>query len=475
MRIQKKSKRSRKRYRTPLWSGAMVWLLACMLLTGGTLPVAAVDTSQSYAFDVRVNGEAQAVVEPGETVEVTLSLSRTDASGPMTIYAMTSVLRINTSLMELKDLTTGSGISSTVTERSGSLEGWSDVTLNYLSPSMDGTEWDNGCTLVTLTLQATGYGSSMIQVRRGNVSTYSGMDSFDSTLGSAVVAVQKKQEPSQPTNPAEPSEPSGPSTPSQPVDPAQPSEPSSPSSPSGPSQPTGPAEPSEPSGPSTPSQPVDPAQPSEPSTPSQPSGPANPSEPTEPAPSAPVTPVFTDVPPDAWFAEAVRYVADRNLFQGTGGGKFAPDSAMTRAMFVTVLGRAAGVEAAENARSSFTDVADGQWYTPYVDWANENGIVLGYDSETFGAADPVTREQMAAILYRYAKYRGENVTTVDVTKFRAFTDADQVSDYAKAPMTWATDKGMINGMGDGSLAPQRTSTRAEVAQVIMNFDKMTNR
>ena len=140
-------------------------------------------------------------------------------------------------------------------------------------------------------------------------------------------------------------------------------------------------------------------------------------------------------------------------------------------MFVTVLGRVAGVEADENAHSSFGDVPDGQWYTPYVDWAAEREIVLGYDSEHFGPDDPVTREQMAAILYRYAKYKGLDVTAVDAARFHTFSDVDQVSDYAKAPMIWATDKGIINGMGDGMLAPQEKSTRAQVAQIIMNYDQ----
>jgi hypothetical protein len=180
---------------------------------------------------------------------------------------------------------------------------------------------------------------------------------------------------------------------------------------------------------------------------------------------------FSDLDTSQWYHEAIDYVLLKNYFNGVGEGKFEPDGTMTRAMFVTVLGRVAGVDAVENAHSSFTDVADGQWYTPYVDWASENGIVLGYDAEHFGPMDPVTREQMAAILYRYAKYTGEDVTAVDATKFHAFTDADQVSDYAKAPMIWATDKGLINGMGDGTLAPQETSTRAQVAQLIMNYDQ----
>ena len=140
-------------------------------------------------------------------------------------------------------------------------------------------------------------------------------------------------------------------------------------------------------------------------------------------------------------------------------------------MFVTVLGRAAGVEASEDAHSSFRDVADGQWYAPYVNWAAENGIVNGYDNETFAPDDAITREQMATILYRYAKYRGVDVTAVDASRFHTFSDTDQVSDYAKAPMIWATDKGIINGMGDGTLAPQEKSTRAQVSQIIMNYDQ----
>ena len=116
-----------------------ICLTVCLMMTG-TLSAAAVDTSQSYGFQVLVNGVEQAVVEPEETIDLILRLSRTDASGPMTIYAMSAVLRFNSDLMELEDLQTVTGISSTVTERSGSLEGWSDITLNYLASSMDSAE-----------------------------------------------------------------------------------------------------------------------------------------------------------------------------------------------------------------------------------------------------------------------------------------------------------------------------------------------
>ena len=180
---------------------------------------------------------------------------------------------------------------------------------------------------------------------------------------------------------------------------------------------------------------------------------------------------FSDLDTSKWYHEAIDYVLLKNYFNGVGDGKFAPDGTMTRAMFVTVLGRAAGVEEDRNAHSSFGDVADGKWYTTYVDWAAQNDIVDGYDSKTFGPDDFITREQMAVILYRYARYKGVDVKAADDAKYHTFRDADQVSNYAKVPMIWAVDKGIINGMGDGTLAPQKTATRAQVAQLLMNFDQ----
>ena len=181
---------------------------------------------------------------------------------------------------------------------------------------------------------------------------------------------------------------------------------------------------------------------------------------------------FSDLDTSKWYHEAIDYVLLKNYFNGVGNGKFEPAGTMTRAMFVTVLGRAAGVEEDKNAHSSFSDVADGKWYTTYVDWAAQNDIVNGYDSKTFGPDDFITREQMAAILYRYARYKGVDVKAADDAKYHTFRDADQVSNYAKVPMIWAVDKGIINGMGDGILAPQETATRSQVAQLIMNFDKL---
>ena len=180
---------------------------------------------------------------------------------------------------------------------------------------------------------------------------------------------------------------------------------------------------------------------------------------------------FSDLDTSKWYHEAIDYVLLKNYFNGVGNGKFEPDGTMTRAMFVTVLGRAAGVEEDRNAHSSFSDVADGKWYTAYVDWAAKNGIVNGYDSETFGTDDFVTREQMAAILYRYAIFKKVDTSGADAAKFNDFKDKDSVSGWAVEAMTWATGSGLINGMGDGRLAPKNTATRAQVAQIMMNFDQ----
>lgn len=181
-----------KRNRIRPWRKAAAWLTGIALLAGGALFASAVDPSQSYTFDVSANGTEYTVIEPGETVEVELSLSRTDTdSAFMNIYSVSAVLRFHSSLLDLEDLQTGTGVSGTVTELSGSLKGWTDVTLNYLAPSMSGVQWKNGTTLATLRLKATGRGATQMQLRRGSVSTYNGMQSFRTGLGRAVVTVQR--------------------------------------------------------------------------------------------------------------------------------------------------------------------------------------------------------------------------------------------------------------------------------------------
>lgn len=178
---------------------------------------------------------------------------------------------------------------------------------------------------------------------------------------------------------------------------------------------------------------------------------------------------FQDVPSDHWANEAVQYAYDEGLMDGVGPTTFAPGGTLTRAMFVTILGRQDGVAEDSQGENPFTDVADGQWYTPYVTWAAQEDIVGGYGDNRFGPTDPITREQMAAILYRYAQYKGYD--TSETGSLDTFPDAGEVSEYAVEPMAWTVGTSLIAGMEDNTLRPQGTATRAQAATVLMRFCK----
>ena len=175
---------------------------------------------------------------------------------------------------------------------------------------------------------------------------------------------------------------------------------------------------------------------------------------------------FTDVTTDDWFSQAVEFVASKELFGGMTDTTFGPNTAMTRAMLVTVLYRLEG-EPTVTADNLFTDVADDDWYTDAVIWASENKIVGGYGGGLFGTNDSVTREQMATILYNYASYKGYDVTgSADIS---AYTDADGISTWAESAMQWANAEGLINGVTETTLEPNGSATRAQVATIFMRF------
>lgn len=174
---------------------------------------------------------------------------------------------------------------------------------------------------------------------------------------------------------------------------------------------------------------------------------------------------FLDVKPGDWLAEDVAFVAERGIMNGVGGNRFSPDATVTRAMVVTILWRMEH-EPDGSGKSPFCDVADGSWYSDAVIWASENGIVYGYGNGKFGPDDAVTREQLAAILYRYAKYIGRS--TGDSADLSSFHDADAVSDYAGDAMRWAVAESLIRGM-DAMLLPQGWATRAQIAAIIHRF------
>ncbi len=176
---------------------------------------------------------------------------------------------------------------------------------------------------------------------------------------------------------------------------------------------------------------------------------------------------FTDVS-GHWAIDAITYVYNNGLFNGVSDTLFAPNSTMTRAMLVTVLYRMEKTPAVTEGRS-FSDVKSGTWYTDAVSWASSHEIVKGFDDGTFGPNKDITREQMAAILMRYAEYKGYDVSkTADIS---AYTDASKVGSWALDDMRWAVGSGLITGIDSKTLAPKGNATRAQVATILMRFQQ----
>lgn len=175
---------------------------------------------------------------------------------------------------------------------------------------------------------------------------------------------------------------------------------------------------------------------------------------------------FADVAADAWYADAVQYVYENGMMSGTSETTFSPDLTTTRGMIVTILYRLEN-EPTVTGTTAFTDVAADQYYANAVAWAAQNGIVSGIDATTFAPNNAITREQMAAILYRYAQFKGYDVSVK--ADLSVYTDAAQVSTYATDAMAWANGAQLITGTSQATLTPAGNATRAQVATILMRF------
>ena len=182
--------------------------------------------------------------------------------------------------------------------------------------------------------------------------------------------------------------------------------------------------------------------------------------------TTPETVAFSDVSESDWFYKGVSYVVENGMMNGVGENQFAPNAPLTREMLAVVLYNMEK-QPESTGVNPFADVKADMWYTDAIVWANANGIVAGYDDSTFGLGDSITREQLAAILYRYAQMKGYDVTEkADLT---GYADSAAISGYAVEAMQWANANGIVNGMTATTLAPQGTATRAQVATMLMNF------
>ena len=175
---------------------------------------------------------------------------------------------------------------------------------------------------------------------------------------------------------------------------------------------------------------------------------------------------FTDVSEKDWFYGDVMFVYENGLMLGTSKTLFSPHGTATRGMMATILWRMEG-SPAPKGKNSFTDVEAGKWYADAITWTAENGIFAGYGKDKFGPDDPIAREQLAAIFYRYADYKGYDLTVKgDLDKFK---DADKITDYAKTAMQWAVGSGLVKEKSGNLLDPQGTATRAEIAAMLHRF------
>lgn len=180
------------------------------------------------------------------------------------------------------------------------------------------------------------------------------------------------------------------------------------------------------------------------------------------------TAAFSDVAADDWFFESVNYAKENGLMSGVSSTEFAPEESVTRAMLVVVLHRLEGTPPPAKS-SEFADVAADEWYTAGIAWAAEQGIVNGVEDTKFAPDAKITREQIAAIMHRYAVYKGYDVSVGESTNILSYDDVDKVSEYAIAPVQWAVGSGLVKGKTASTLNPEDNATRAEIAVILHRF------
>ena len=177
---------------------------------------------------------------------------------------------------------------------------------------------------------------------------------------------------------------------------------------------------------------------------------------------------FTDVNTAMWHHQALDYVVANGLMNGASSTAFAPMAELNRGMLVTILWRMEN-QPVVNYLMTFADVDESSYYAEAIRWASGNGMVKGYGNGLFGPNDNITREQLAVILYNYAQYKGVDVSSGEDTNILSYADAGQISEWAIPALQWACGAGLLKGNGNGYINPTGTATRAETAQMLMNY------
>ena len=187
------------------------------------------------------------------------------------------------------------------------------------------------------------------------------------------------------------------------------------------------------------------------------------------APSDNVFGYYTDVPEDAWYQDAVIFVSEAGLMDGTGAGLFAPDAELTRAMFAQILFNACGADTETGTQSAYTDVPEDAWYCDAVGWAGSAGLIQGYGNGAFGPNDPVTRQDLAVMLWRLAGYQGRDTDNTEDVRLLGFPDVWDLALYAEPAVKWVCGSGIMQGEANGYLHPSGSATRAQIAAVLARY------
>ena len=178
---------------------------------------------------------------------------------------------------------------------------------------------------------------------------------------------------------------------------------------------------------------------------------------------------YADVPEEAWYRDAVTCVSEAGLMGGTGAGLFAPEAELTRAMFAQILFNACGADANTGTQSTYTDVPEDAWYCDAVGWAGSAGLIQGYGDGAFGPEAPVTRQDLAVMLWRLAGYQGRDTDSMEDVRLLRFPDVWDLAPYAEPAMKWICGSGIMQGEANGYLNPSGSATRAQIAAVLARY------
>ena len=437
-------------------TGAVTLAMLCTL----GAPAAAAGAEGSYTFSILVNGSNSAIVERGENVTVTLTMTQDGETGNFDLYSMQDYVCFDPDYFtyvedSLEVYTVGSGMAREIFYASAIAfpEGEEQLNRVYVNRATSQVqEIPSGVTVLTFELEPIQNGTTEITHDTIEVFRYSG-NLFPAAGEDATVTIGNSGTVTPDPDPDEPEEPDTP-------DPDEPDDPGT-ETPDDPDE----EEPDTPSGGGGgggggggAAAPDDEEEPEE--TPEE-----TPEDETQ-QPSQSAGSPFVDVPGGAWYEDAVDYVYRRGLMSGTSANEFSPDVTTSRAMLVMILYRLAGSPAVDGT-PFFTDVEAGAWYAQAVNWASANGIVDGYGEGLFGPNDPVTREQMAVILQRYCQYAGVDVT--NRSALDRFADSADVAAWSQEAVEWAVADGLISGTDANLLLPGGDATRAQAAQILMSL------